>query len=146
MAKDKENFHKKSAIRNLSKIGSIGRNRAKERLSLARSMGKARTGQETSPIVAIQQVHLYKKQKEFLAKLGDTFERKGADLKEQVKAFDSKIKESTKIALDMIKDLEVDLETSATIDESLEEGKEATKKSASEKKKGKTGKFFKLGY
>jgi hypothetical protein len=112
MEKSKSQSNKRQPERKVSSIGRVQRNRLHHRVSLAKSVGKLKKGEQDTPIVAIQQVHLLRKQRSFLTKQAFVFEKKAETVKEQVKEIERKIKIKKELATSLVQDLE---------DESLEE-------------------------
>jgi hypothetical protein len=112
MENSKSQSNKRQPGKKASNIGRAQRNRLHHRVSLAKSVGKLKKGDQDTPIVAIQQIHLLKKQRTFLTKQALVFEKKAVTVKEQVKELEKKIKLKKELAASLVKGLE---------EESLEE-------------------------
>lgn len=114
-----------------------------KRPSLSKSIGqlhKSRRAEE-SPLVSIQKIHLFRKQKAFLTKQAEVFEKKAEAVKDQTMELKKKIKAQKDIALNLVKGLEGDYEK--------EEKIESTPKHYSRPEKvikKKSRSFFRLGY
>jgi hypothetical protein len=108
MANVKSQFNKRHPGKRMSNTGRMARSRARMRMSLAKSIGKIRKGEEETPIVAIQKVHLFRKQKEFLIKQAYIFEKKAESVKGQVRELEKKIKIQKTLASDLVDGLEKD--------------------------------------
>jgi hypothetical protein len=106
MEKNKSKFNKRQPEKKTSTVGSARRNSLRHRTSLSKSIGKLRKGEEETPIVAIQQVHLLRKQKMFLTKQAFVFEKKAETVREQVKALEIKIKSKKELAMNLVRALE----------------------------------------
>lgn len=106
MENNKSQFNKRQPAKKVSDVGRIQRNRMHHRTSLAKSIGKLKKGEEETPIVAIQQTHLLRKQKAFLTKQAFVFERKAETVREQVKALETKIRAQKELASKLIKGLD----------------------------------------
>jgi hypothetical protein len=132
--------NKRQPGKKVSDVGRVQRNSLRHRMSLAKSIGKLRKGEQETPIVAIQQVHLLRKQKTFLTKQAFVFEKKAETVREQAKALEVKIKFQRELAMDLVKGLE----------EEEEEGEEDIRvehRSKPDKTiEQKTKKFFRLDY
>lgn len=122
----------------MSDVGRVQRNSLHHRTSLAKSIGKLRKGEQETPIVAIQQVHLLRKQKTFLTKQAFVFEKKAETVREQVKELEKKIKSKKELAMDLVKGLEEEGEVAET----LAEHRSKPDKTIGQKAK----RFFRLGY
>jgi hypothetical protein len=138
MEKSKSQFNKRKPERKVSDVGRVQRNSLRHRMSLAKSIGKLRKGEQETPIVAIQQVHLLRKQKTFLTKQAFVFEKKAETVREQVKALEFKIKSKKELAMDLVKGLEEESE----IIETPIEHRSKPDKTIGQKAKG----LFRLGY
>jgi hypothetical protein len=139
MEKSKSKFNKRQPEKRVSDIGRMQRNSLHHRMSLAKSIGKLRKGEQETPIVAIQQVHLLRKQKTFLAKQAFVFEKKAGTVREQVKALEMKIKTKKDLAMNLVKGLEDDTTETETTP--------VVHRSKPDKTMGqKAKKFFRLGY
>lgn len=106
MEKTKSQFNKRQPGKKVSDVGRVQRDKLQHRVSLAKSIGKLRKGEQETPIVAIQQVHLLRKQKTFLTKQAFVFEKRAQVVKEQVKAIEEKIKAQKKIAEELVGGIE----------------------------------------
>jgi hypothetical protein len=134
-------FNKRKPKRKVSDTGRTQRNRLHHRVSLAKSVGKIRKGEEETPIVALQQVHLYRKQKAFLSKQAIVFEKRAVAIKEQIKSIDEKIRTQKKIAVELINAIEKENED---IEEILDSSTHRSRPDNTMSQK--TKKFFRLGY
>jgi hypothetical protein len=106
MEQKKTQFKKRQPEKKVSHIGRAQRNSLRHRMSLAKSIGKLRKGEQETPIVAIQQVHLLRKQKAFLVKQAFVFEKKAEMVREQVQMLETKIKSQKELATNLVKGLE----------------------------------------
>jgi hypothetical protein len=136
----KSQFNKRQPAKKVSEIGRTQRNRLHHRTSLSKTVGKLRKGEEETPIVAIQQVHLLRKQKSFLTKQAFVFEKKAETVKDQVKELERKIKLKKELAVDLVRSLEGEAEPEETETQQVHRAK--PDKTISKKSKG----FFRLGY
>jgi hypothetical protein len=143
METSKSKFNKRRPEKRVSDIGRVQRHRVHHRTSLAKSIGKLRKGEQETPIVAIQQTHLLRKQRAFLVKQAFVFEKKAETVREQVKVLEVKIKAQKELAVTLMKDLE---EGEEPIDMDMENAPSAHR-SKPEKTIGQQGKkIFRLGY
>jgi hypothetical protein len=106
MEKNNSKFNKQQPEKKVSNIGIAQRNSLRHRMSLVKSTGKLRKGEQETPIVAIQQMHLLRKQKTFLAKQAFVFEKKAETVREQVKALEIKIRSQKDLAMKLVIGLE----------------------------------------
>jgi hypothetical protein len=106
MEQKKSQFKRRQPQKKVSDVGRVERNSLRHRMSLAKSIGKLRKGEQETPIVAIQQVHLLRKQKTFLVKQAFVFEKKSQTVKEQVKELEAKIIAQKKLASRLFEELE----------------------------------------
>jgi hypothetical protein len=140
MEKSESKFNKRQPEKKVSNIGRAQRSRLRHRTSLSKSIGKLRKGEQETPIVAIQQVHLLRKQKAFLTKQAFVFEKKAETVKEQVKELEEKIKSKKKLAMSLVKGLEEESEPEA------EDLSRAHRSKPDKTNEQKPKKFFRLGY
>jgi glutamine synthetase adenylyltransferase len=139
--KGKSQFNKRRSDKKVSDVSRVQRNRLRHRMSLAKSIGKLRKGEQETPIIAVQQVHLLKKQKSFLTKQAFVFEKKAETVKEQVKELERKIKLQKELAARLFEELE------ESNDEETEEDLTQVHRSKPDNTMSqKAKKFFKLGY
>jgi len=106
MAKKSSQFNKKHPDKKTSNTGRTSRSQARTRVSLSKSIGKIRKSEDETPIVAIQKIHLFRKQKAFLSKQAIVFEKKVNSVKDQVKDLEKKIKAQRALAVDLVEGLE----------------------------------------
>jgi hypothetical protein len=140
MAENRSQFNKRRLGRKVSDVGRVQRNRLRHKVSLAKSVGKLRKGEQETPIVAIQQVHLLRKQKAFLTKQAFVFEKKAETVREQVRVLETKIKLQKDMATSLVKGLEEENDTE-------EEDKKVVHRSKPDKTIGQRSKgSFRLGY
>jgi hypothetical protein len=149
MAKAKQQqFHSKHTDKRQSSNGRLRRREVRERTSLAQSIGKIYKAQARSnnPSYAIQQIHLMKKQREFLVKEAEVFDRRSKTIQAEVKEINEKIKLQRSIVQDMVRDIDLD---------NIDEQKPQTAKRTVRPKVGsrpaktigqKAKNFFRLGY
>jgi hypothetical protein len=138
MEKNKSTFNKRQPEKKVSDIGRVQRNSLRHRTSLSKSIGKLRKGEQETPIVAIQQVHLLRKQKTFLTKQAFVFEKKAETVKEQVELLEAKIKSKKELALSLVRGLEGEQE----VEEVFVAHRSKPEKSVNKKGRG----FFNLKY
>jgi hypothetical protein len=131
-------FNKKRPQKKVSDTGRMKRSKLHHRMSLAKSIGKLRKGETETPIVAIQQVHLLRKQKSFLSKQALVFEKKSKTVREQVKAIEEKIKVQKKLAASLMEGVENESEEIP----SIKEHRSRPEKTIGQKAKG----LFRLKY
>jgi hypothetical protein len=139
MDKNKAQSNRRQPQKKVSDVGRAQRNRAHHRTSLAKSIGKIRKGEQETPIVAIQQVHLLRKQKAFLVKQAFVFEKKAQTVREQVKELEAKIKIQKSLATKLVDALE---EEYVEVEDSIPTNHSKPEKNMKEK----TRKFFRMGY
>jgi hypothetical protein len=140
MEKNDTKFNRKQPDKRVSDTGRVQRNSVRHRMSLAKSIGKLKKGEQDTPIVAIQQVHLLRKQKAFLTKQAFVFQKKAEAVREQVKMLEDKIKSKKELAMDLVKSMES--ENEAKIEEKQLIHKSKPDKTMSQKAK----KIFRLKY
>jgi hypothetical protein len=136
----KSQFNKRQPEKKVSDVGRVQRNSLRHRTSLAKSIGKLRKGEQETPIVAIQQVHLLRKQKTFLTKQAFVFEKKAETVREQVEALETKIKSQKELAMSLVKGLEEEREVE------VEDIPVAYRSKPDKTMRQKAKKFFRLGY
>lgn len=139
MEQNKSQFNKRQSGKKVSDVGRVQRGKLQHRVSLAKSIGKLRKGEQETPIVAIQQVHLLRKQKTFLTKQAFVFEKKAQTVKEQVKALEAKIKSQKELASKLVQGLEDDY---VEAENAVPAHRSKPDKTIGQKAK----KFFRLGY
>jgi hypothetical protein len=139
MENNKIQMSRRRALKKVSDIGRMKRNSARHRTSLAKSIGKLRKGEQETPIVAIQQVHLLRKQKAFLVKQAFAFEKKVQTVREQVHGLEEKIKIQKALASRLVDSLEKEHGEQEDTTPIVHSKPEKTIRS-------KTKKFFRIGY
>jgi hypothetical protein len=134
--------NKRSIKKKVSETGRIKRSSLQHRTSLIKSVGKMRKNEQETPIVAIQQVHLLRKQKAFLTQQAFVFEKKAETVREQVKVIDKKIAVKKALATKLVKGLEDEDAERALLEE--DSPKASSKKQGPDKGGGR--KVIRLGY
>jgi coproporphyrinogen III oxidase-like Fe-S oxidoreductase len=89
-----------SRVKSISGIGRSGRNRVRSRSRQLKTIGKIYDNlqENKNPASVIQKVHLYEKQREFLAAQAEVFERRTASLRDEIRTLTEKIAQQKKHA------------------------------------------------
>jgi chromosome segregation ATPase len=132
-------FNKRHPDKRTSTTGGMSRSRLRARISLSKSIGKIKKSGDESPIAAIQKIHLFKKQKTFLAKQAVVFEKRAEAIKQQIGELEKKIKHQRDYAAELVNDLSKD--DYGEPDPKVSQHRSKPDKTMSQKKK-----WFKLEY
>jgi hypothetical protein len=135
-----QNNAQSKTTRRAKKSSSVISSARAKRSSLAKSLGKLHKDKHgENPVVAIQQINLFQKQRAFITGQADAFAKRSQTLKEQADELGYKIREQKTRALKMVKNLEKEPDEMP-----VDTNKRRAKPGNTSVQK--TKKFIKLGY